>query len=64
MIVTRTASLASLGAMLLFVPGFAVGGVRGDRLWWVAATAVLVVFRHRGNIQRLVSRAERKVEGM
>jgi glycerol-3-phosphate acyltransferase PlsY len=61
---TRTASLASIAAMLLFVPGFAIAGERGAELWWVAATAVLVVVRHRGNIQRLVSGAERKVEEM
>ncbi len=61
---TKTASLASLGAMLLYVPGFAVGGVRGDGLWWAGATAVLVVFRHRGNIQRLIAGKERSMEGL
>lgn len=63
-LVTKTASLASLGAMLLYVPGFAVAGKRDAELWWVAATAVVVVVRHRGNIQRLVSREERTVEGL
>ena len=63
-VTTKTASLASLGVMLLYVPGFAVAGVRGAGLWWVAAAAVLVVFRHRGNIQRLLAGKERSVEGL
>ncbi len=61
---TRTASIASLAAMLLYVPGFAVAGERDAALWWVAATSVLVVIKHRGNVQRLVSGSERKVDGM
>jgi glycerol-3-phosphate acyltransferase PlsY len=61
---TRTASLASLGAMVLYVPGFVITGTGGDELWWVAATAVLVVVRHRGNIQRLLAGKERSVEGL
>ena len=61
-LITRTASLASLGAMLLFVPGFVVAGERGVALWWLAATAVLVVLRHRENIRRLVTGEERSVE--
>jgi glycerol-3-phosphate acyltransferase PlsY len=63
-IVTKTASLASLGAMVLYVPGFAIGGERDEGLWWAAATAVLVVVRHRGNIERLLSGGERSVEGL
>ena len=54
----------SLGAMLLYVPGFVVGGERDEGLWWATATAVLVVVRHRGNIQRLLSGGERSVEGL
>ena len=61
---TRTASIASLAAMLLYVPGFGVAGERDAALWWVAATSVLVVIKHRGNVQRLVSGSERKVDGM
>jgi glycerol-3-phosphate acyltransferase PlsY len=61
-LITKTASLASLGAMLLFVPGFVVAGERDAALWWLAATAVLVVLRHRENIRRLISGEERSVE--
>ncbi len=63
-VTTKMASLASLGAMLLYVPGFALTGVREAGLWWTGATAVLVVFRHRGNIQRLLAGKERSVEGL
>lgn len=63
-VTTRTASIASIGAMVLWVPGFAIAGRRGDRLWWVAATAVLIVLRHRGNITRLISGEEHSLEGM
>lgn len=61
---TKTASLASLAVMVLYVPGFVVAGTKGRDLWWVAATAVLVVIRHRGNIQRLLAGKERSVEGL
>ena len=63
-VLTKTASIASLAAMLLYVPGFAVAGERDAGLWWVAATAALVVIRHRGNVQRLVSGGESRVEGI
>ena len=63
-LVTKTASIASLGAMALYVPGFAVAGERGVALAWVAATALLVIVRHRANIARLASGSERSVEGL
>jgi glycerol-3-phosphate acyltransferase PlsY len=61
---TRTASMASLVAMVLYVPGLAVAGARGADLWWAGAIVLLVVFRHRGNVARLVSGEERSVEGL
>ncbi len=60
-ILTKTASIASLGAMAVFVPGFAIAGTRGWPLLWVAVVAVIVVARHSGNIQRILQRAERSV---
>jgi glycerol-3-phosphate acyltransferase PlsY len=63
-LLTKTASLASIGAMLVYVPGFAVAGERDAGLWWVAATATLVTVRHRANIQRMISGGERTVEGL
>ena len=59
--VTKTASVASIVAMVLYVPGFAVTGHRGASLWWAAATAVLVLARHASNIRRIVLRQERTV---
>lgn len=60
-IVTKTASVASLAAMVAFVPGFAIGGTRGWSLLWVAAMAAVVIVRHSGNIKRIVQRSERSV---
>ena len=60
-VVTKTASIASLVAMVLYVPGFALAGHRGASLWWAAATAVLVLARHSSNIRRIVLRDERTV---
>lgn len=58
---TRTASIASLAAMVLYVPGYAVFGTRGVALVWAGATALLVVLRHSGNIRRIFLGAERRV---
>lgn len=60
--ITKTASIASLVAMVLYVPMFALGGQRGIRLVLAGATAVLVIARHSGNIQRLVAGGERRVD--
>lgn len=62
-IITKTASVASLAAMAAFVPGFALGGTRGWSLTWVTATALLVIARHAGNIRRIIQRSERSVTG-
>ena len=59
---TRTASIASLGAMLLYVPGYAVFGWRGWPLVAAGLTAALVVARHAPNIRRLVGGREQTVE--
>lgn len=60
-IATKTASIASIVAMLLYVPGFAVAGYRGAALGWAAATAILVLARHAPNIKRILLREERTV---
>ncbi len=59
---TRTASIASLGAMAVYVPGYAVFGWRGWPLLAAALTAALVVARHAPNIRRLVAGREQTVE--
>ncbi len=58
---TRVASIASLTVVVLTVPLAWWRGLRPPALWWLAAILVLVVYRHRGNIQRMISGSERKV---
>lgn len=53
--VTKTASIASIIAMVLLVPGLALFGVRGIELVIAGAMALLVLARHAPNIRRLVS---------
>lgn len=60
--VTKTASIASLGAMVLYVPGYALYGARGWSLVAAAITAVLVIMRHTANIKRLLGGSEQSVE--
>lgn len=60
--VTKTASIASLAAMVLYVPGYAVYGHRGWALVAAALTAALVIVRHAPNIRRLLGGQEQTVE--
>lgn len=63
-IVVRLTKTASIGSMLLVVitlPLLAWRGVSGMGLVWVALMIALVVWRHRGNIQRMIRGAEEKV---
>lgn len=60
-LVWKTASVASLVTMAMYVPGFAVFGWRGWPLVLATATALLVVFRHLPNIRRLLSGSEHRV---
>ena len=62
-LVFKVASIASLGAMVLYVPGFAFAGYRGWSLAWAAAIAVLVIARHAPNIRRLAAGTEQSVAG-
>jgi glycerol-3-phosphate acyltransferase PlsY len=60
-LVFKVASVASLGAMVLYVPGLALSGYRGWALAWAGAIAVLVAARHAPNIRRLAAGSERTV---
>jgi len=62
-LVFKVASIASLGAMVLYVPGLALSGYRGWALVWAAAIAVLVIVRHIPNLRRLATGSERTVAG-
>lgn len=57
----KVASIASLVSLGLAIPGALLVGVRGDALIWLAAMLVLIVARHRPNIQRMLSGSEERV---
>ncbi len=59
---TKTASIASLVAMALYVPVYVIGGAQGWSLVFAAAAAGLVVWRHKDNIGRILAGAERRLE--
>ncbi|HEX6219545.1 MAG TPA: glycerol-3-phosphate 1-O-acyltransferase PlsY [Acidimicrobiia bacterium] len=59
---TKTASISSLIMVLVSVPLAIWQGVSGMSLVWLAATIVLVFWRHRGNIQRVLRGSEEKVQ--
>ncbi len=59
--VTKVASLASLAAITSSPVGLAAFGHRGWVLAWTGATAALILYRHRGNLTRLVRGEERSV---
>jgi glycerol-3-phosphate acyltransferase PlsY len=61
--VAKRASLASLVVAVALVPGVIGFGHRGWSVAWSAAVTVLVVVRHHENIRRLLTGAERRIEG-
>lgn len=61
-VVLKVASIGSLAAMALYVPGYALTGHDGWSLVWAALTAALVVARHAPNIGRMLSGGEAKVD--
>lgn len=58
---TKTASIGSMVIVVITIPMLLWQGVRGLSLLWVALIIALVVWRHRGNIRRMVSGSEEKV---
>ncbi len=58
---TKVASLASLAAIGVTPIGVAAFGHRGWALGWAVAAAALILYRHRGNLARLVRGEERTV---
>lgn len=59
--VWKVASVASLFGLVLTIPGVILSGVRGHSLAWFSAMLVLIIWRHRPNIQRMLSGSEEKV---
>jgi glycerol-3-phosphate acyltransferase PlsY len=58
---TRVASIASLTVLVSTIPLALWQGVRGVSLLFLAAMLLLVTYRHRGNISRILNRDEQKV---
>ena len=58
---TKTASIGSLLIMVITIPVLIWQGVEGASLVWVALIIALIIWRHRGNIQRMVAGREHKV---
>lgn len=64
-VVTATAKKASVASLLLavlLVPGLALFGHRGWSLVWAGLTSILVLYRHRGNMVRLLRGSEHTIE--
>ena len=59
---TKTASISSLIVVFGTIPLAIWQGVSGMALVWLLVTVVLIVWRHRGNIQRIVRGDEQKVQ--
>lgn len=59
---TKTASVSSLIVIAGSIPLAIWQGVTGMSLVWLLATVVLVVWRHKGNIQRVLTGSEQKVQ--
>jgi len=58
---TKTASIGSMVIVVITIPVLLWQGVRGLSLVWAALMIALVVWRHRGNIQRMVSGSEERI---
>lgn len=59
--ITRTASLGSLLVVLLTLPALYLANADGSTLLWVGAALMLIVYRHKGNIGRLLAKTEESV---
>jgi glycerol-3-phosphate acyltransferase PlsY len=61
-VAAKKASVASLALAAALVPALAVAGRRGWSLGLSGAAAALIVWRHRGNVARLVRGSEHGIE--
>jgi len=58
---TKTASIGSMVIVVITIPILLWQGVSGLSLLWVALIIGLIVWRHRGNIRRMISGSEEKL---
>ena len=61
-LVWKTASIASVAAMLLVVPGLALAGRTTTELVWASVIVIFVIARHAGNVRRIASGSEREIQ--
>ncbi|MBU1227563.1 MAG: glycerol-3-phosphate 1-O-acyltransferase PlsY [Actinobacteria bacterium] len=61
-LVAKRASVASLLMAIALVPGLVIAGHRGWPLIWAGAASLLILYRHRENIVRLLSGSEYTIE--
>jgi glycerol-3-phosphate acyltransferase PlsY len=59
---TKTASISSLIVVFAAIPLAIWQGITGMSLVWLLATVVLIVWRHKANIQRVFTGSEQKVQ--
>lgn len=59
----KTASIASITVMVLYVPALWIGGRTATELVWASGLALFVLVRHASNIKRLFTSSERRVTG-
>ena len=59
--ITKTSSAGSLVSVLSAVPLAALAGVRGWGIVWLSLIVILIIYRHRPNIERLLGGSEHKV---
>lgn len=60
---TRIAAIGTITVTIAVIPAALIAGGRSWTLLWLGIGALLVLYRHRGNIGRLASGTERKVVG-
>jgi len=58
---TKTASIGSMTLVVITIPLLLWRGVEGMALLWLALTIALIVWRHRGNIERMIKGSEERV---
>lgn len=57
----KVASIASLVGVVAALPLAYLFGARGWSLFWLGATLVLIIWRHRPNIKRMIEGSEQRV---
>ena len=59
--ITRISAIGSLTTVLVAIPGLLLAGVDSGAVGWYAATALLILYRHRSNLARLRTGTENRI---